>query len=94
MTIYECSVCGHLYDEKKESVKWDDLPSDWTTSYLLRLREYKAKGFPVFVCEYAVNKATDAYRKAMVEGFIAYATRRSLSRLTTTPPDFLPASDD
>ena len=29
------------------------------------------------------------YQKAAAEGFIAYATRRSLSKLTTTPPDFV-----
>ena len=30
MAIYECSVCGHLYDEVKEGIRWDDLPSDWS----------------------------------------------------------------
>jgi len=29
MAIYECSVCGHIFDEHKEGVKWDDLPKDW-----------------------------------------------------------------
>ncbi len=29
MTIYECSVCGHLFDEEKEGKKWDELPKDW-----------------------------------------------------------------
>jgi cysteinyl-tRNA synthetase len=77
---------------------WDDpygydQPSVSTESYLPRLREYQLAGFPVFVCEYAVNNAADAYQKARAEGFIAYVTRRSLSRLTTTPPDFSPVSD-
>ncbi len=65
-----------------------DRPSDATNFYLSRLRQYKNAGFPVFVCEYAVNKSANAYQKAEKEGFIAYATRRSLSRLTGTPPDF------
>jgi cysteinyl-tRNA synthetase len=65
-----------------------DQPSGNDNYYLPRLRQYKNAGFPVFVCEYAVNKADDAYQKAAAEGFIAYATRRSLSQLTTTPPDF------
>ncbi|MCX6638930.1 MAG: rubredoxin [bacterium] len=30
MARYVCQVCGHVYDEEKEGVKWDDLPDDWT----------------------------------------------------------------
>ena len=26
---YKCSVCGHIYDEEKEGVKFADLPDDW-----------------------------------------------------------------
>jgi len=26
---YECSVCGHIYDEDSEGVSWQDLPDDW-----------------------------------------------------------------
>ena len=26
---YRCIVCGHIYDEAKEKVKFDDLPADW-----------------------------------------------------------------
>jgi cysteinyl-tRNA synthetase len=63
-----------------------DQPSGFENYYLPRLRLYKTSGLPVFVCEYAVSKASDAYQKARAEGFIAYATRRSLSQLTTTPP--------
>lgn len=59
---------------------------DLINYYLPRLRNYKNNGFPVFVCEYAVTHATDAYSKAATEGFIGYATRRPLSQLTTTPP--------
>lgn len=27
--IYRCTMCGHLYDESKEGVKFADLPDDW-----------------------------------------------------------------
>lgn len=27
---YRCKVCGHVYDEEKEGVKFVDLPADWT----------------------------------------------------------------
>ena len=30
MAIYECSVCGYIYDESKEQVPWLDLPELWT----------------------------------------------------------------
>lgn len=26
---YRCTVCGHVYDEEKEGVKFTDLPEDW-----------------------------------------------------------------
>lgn len=26
---YRCTVCGHIYDEDIEKVKFDDLPEDW-----------------------------------------------------------------
>ncbi|MCI8545794.1 MAG: rubredoxin [Clostridia bacterium] len=26
---YECIVCGHIYDESVEGVKFEDLPEDW-----------------------------------------------------------------
>jgi uncharacterized protein (TIGR01370 family) len=65
-----------------------DYPGCCTDYYLARLRTYKAAGFPVFVIDYALQKAGQVYENAAAEGFIAYATRRSLSKLTTTPPVF------
>jgi glutamate synthase domain-containing protein 2/rubredoxin len=29
MAVYECSVCGYIYDESKEEVPWLDLPETW-----------------------------------------------------------------
>ncbi len=29
MAIYKCDICGYQYDEDKEGVKFEDLPSDW-----------------------------------------------------------------
>ena len=26
---FRCTVCGHVYDEEKEGVKFADLPADW-----------------------------------------------------------------
>jgi len=27
---YKCTICGYIYDEAKEEVKFKDLPEDWT----------------------------------------------------------------
>jgi glutamate synthase domain-containing protein 2/rubredoxin len=29
MTGWKCNLCSHIYDEAKESIKWEDLPEDW-----------------------------------------------------------------
>ena len=30
MAKFICTVCGEIYDEEKEGVKFSDLPDDWT----------------------------------------------------------------
>ncbi len=30
MKKYRCKICGYIYDETKEKVKFNDLPDDWT----------------------------------------------------------------
>ncbi len=30
MAVYKCEVCGYLYDEEKEGIKWEDLPDDYS----------------------------------------------------------------
>ena len=27
---YVCDICGYVYDENVEKVKFEDLPDDWT----------------------------------------------------------------
>ncbi len=29
MKKYVCSICGYVYDEEKEGIKFEDLPDDW-----------------------------------------------------------------
>lgn len=29
MKQYECTICGYVYDESVEGVKFEDLPEDW-----------------------------------------------------------------
>ena len=30
MKKYECTICGYIYDDAQESVKFEELPDDWT----------------------------------------------------------------
>ena len=30
MKKYRCIICGYIYDETKEKIKFEDLPDDWT----------------------------------------------------------------
>ena len=29
VAVYECGLCGHIYDEDQEGNRWDELPDDW-----------------------------------------------------------------
>lgn len=29
MKKYRCKICGHIYDDAKENIRFDDLPDDW-----------------------------------------------------------------
>ena len=29
MTAWQCGLCSHVYDEARESAKWNELPADW-----------------------------------------------------------------
>jgi len=72
---------------------WSDPDGyDWandqtlTDYYIDYLDRYLDAGVPVFNCEYALEKASRAYSRSAARGYVAYCTRRSLGRLTTTPP--------
>jgi len=79
---------GAAVDDDWSNPAGYDQPTGLQNYYLPRLRKYRAGGFPVFICDYTVKNASKMYAKARDEGFIAYGTRRPLSRLTTTPPPF------
>jgi cysteinyl-tRNA synthetase len=73
--------------------RWDDDDGyDWENDgdlsqyYLDYLDEYLDVGLPVFNCEYALGYAAEAYELSQAAGLVPYVTRRSLGRLTTTPP--------
>ncbi|MGD2039436.1 MAG: endo alpha-1,4 polygalactosaminidase [Anaerolineae bacterium] len=59
---------------------------DLTTYYLGHLANYQTAGLPVFVCEYALQFAGEAYARSLDQGFVPFVTHSSLSRLTMMPP--------
>jgi cysteinyl-tRNA synthetase len=80
---------------------WDELEDYWKTEaqlvgeYVGFLDQYLDADVPVFVCEYALeHNADDAYQRAAEKGYVPYVTRRSLGRLTDTPPPGYDADDD
>lgn len=90
-----------VWREGLGDAEWDDksgydssarrkLGRGWYDSVLERwLPMYQDAGIPVFACEYALEYADEIYRILAPEAeFVPYCTRRSLSRLTTTPPYF------
>ncbi|MCK4761544.1 MAG: endo alpha-1,4 polygalactosaminidase [Candidatus Aminicenantes bacterium] len=84
---------GEATDDWNDPDGYDHrVPGDWTSDYLYYLPQYAAAGLPVFNCEYAVKYADDAYSRSYNKGFIPYCTRRSLGRLTTTPPPNYPTA--
>jgi cysteinyl-tRNA synthetase len=64
---------------------WEN-DQDLTGYYLEFLAQYQNAKLPVFNCEYALERANLAYERAYAEGLVPYVSRRSLARLTTTPP--------
>jgi uncharacterized protein (TIGR01370 family) len=61
-------------------------PAALTEWYTNLLDQYRGAGLPVFSCEYALGRAQEAYERSLAKGYVPYATRRALSRLSTTPP--------
>ena len=49
MAKYKCQICGYIYDEEKEGVKFEDLPDDWkcpmcfAPKHMFKLVEENAK---------------------------------------------------
>ncbi|PID57518.1 hypothetical protein CSB45_06730 [candidate division KSB3 bacterium] len=76
-------------DSSGYNVPTNDLYPGWTEEVLADLDVIK-RDMPVFCIEYAqdtdeINCATKVYQQARQHGFVPYASRRSLSRLSTTP---------
>ena len=68
---YECTVCGHIYDEEVEGVPWRQLPDDWEcpvcsadTSYFEVKGEVPAAGAALSKSPAAAEPTLDDYLSA------------------------------
>jgi cysteinyl-tRNA synthetase len=78
---------GDAFDDWYAEDGYDSVnDNDLMEYYLGYLDQYLENDVPVFDCEYALDKADDAYEKSLGKGYVPYCTRRSLSKLTTTLP--------
>lgn len=80
---YDGVATDDWYDNDGYDIKNDE---ELTNHYLKYINIYRINEKPVFNCEYAFHYAKDAYEKSYENGLIPYCSRRSLSKLTTTPP--------
>lgn len=81
------------YDGTGGFDQWDDPdgydiknPEGLTGEYLYNLDQYKNVALPVFTVDYAVKHANEIYKLSRAKKYIPYCTRRSLQKLTSTPP--------
>ena len=78
---------GDATDEWNDPDGYDFVNDTSLTDYYIGwLDQYLAAGVPVFNCEYALDRAGDAYSRGAARSYVTYCTRRSLGRLSTTPP--------
>jgi cysteinyl-tRNA synthetase len=78
---------GDAFDDWSAEDGYDSVnDNDLVNYYIEFLDKYLDADIPVFDCEYARDSADSAYEKANDKGYIPYCTRRSLSKITTTPP--------
>jgi len=80
---YDGEATDNWYNPNGHDIENDQ---DLKDHYIHYLDRYAERGVPVFAVEYALHHADAAYAAAIEKRYIPYCTRRSLSRLTTTPP--------
>ncbi len=72
MRKWKCSVCGYIYDESKEGVRFEDLPKDWTCPQCGAPKSV----FSVIEGKETVSKAKTSVADKIVEQLVAYGVKR------------------
>ena len=72
MKKYRCTICGYIYDDEKEKVKFEDLPDDW---------KCPACGAPKSLFEEIKEE------KEEIKSFIDIIDRQGLKMLTSALKD-------
>ncbi len=92
-TVVDAIAQEHVWYRGEATDDWEDedgydiaIDPEDTEYFIEMLDEYLFVGVPVFNCEYALTRAATAYQSSYLRGYVPYATRVSLAKLTTTPP--------
>jgi cysteinyl-tRNA synthetase, unknown class len=89
MSLVDAIAQEGVFFEGDATDAWND-PDGYdkppNTNYHADLSVWVQAGLAVYVCEYALNEASQAYSQAYARNYIPYVSRRSLAKLTTTPP--------
>ncbi|MGD8537312.1 MAG: thiamine pyrophosphate-binding protein [Candidatus Aminicenantes bacterium] len=72
MRKWKCSVCGYIYDERKEGISFEDLPKDWVCPQCGAPKS----AFSVIEGEETVSKAKTTVADKIVEQLVAYGVER------------------
>jgi pyruvate oxidase len=72
MRKWKCSVCGYIYDEKKEGIPFEKLPADWTCPQCGAPKS----AFKVIEGEDVTKQGKTNVAEKIVEQLVAYGVRR------------------
>ena len=72
MRKWKCSVCGYIYDEKKERIPFEKLPADWTCPQCGAPKS----AFKVIEGEDVTKQGKTNVAEKIVEQLVAYGVRR------------------
>jgi len=72
MRKWKCSVCGYIYDEAKEGIRFEDLPEDWTCPQCGAPKS----AFQVIEGEETITKGKATVAEKIIEQLVAYGVKR------------------
>ncbi|MGD9344956.1 MAG: thiamine pyrophosphate-binding protein [Candidatus Aminicenantes bacterium] len=72
MRKWKCSVCGYIYDERKEGVPFEDLPKDWVCPQCGAPKS----AFSVIEGEETLSQVKTSVADKIVQQLVAYGVKR------------------
>jgi pyruvate oxidase len=72
MKKWKCSVCGYIYDENREGIPFEELPTDWTCPQCGAPKS----AFLIIEGEDTAKKGKPAVAEKIIEQLVAYGVKR------------------